>query len=269
VNTTYVKSEDEVLYNIRYCKGKFTNTTWPEMEGNGKMDTVQICKGKTYLYMKDMKKCKETGEWMKEFFYSKSCFSKYFLVVKRLETTLVGIDKYKVATYCEAAAETMKFEKEKEGCGPGKQYSMRPHFLFNMFLDKKGCVDVPTTCNCEKTSIDEPCEGRFKIVMDKKPSSNYGRRLSEANGDSEESMKKKWTFICDGKWIPYGGAFYECEGIKQEYKEMDYYNYHSSKNCTGTYGASMFKEISGGFTMCNGKSSFEEIMSIPVVAPPT
>lgn len=137
-----------------------------------------------------------------------------------------------------------------------------------MFLDKKGCVDIPATCNCEKSSIDEPCEGRFKIVMDKKPSANYGRKLSEANGHSEIPVKTKWTFICDGKWVPFGKAFYECEGIKQEYSERGYCNYHDSRNCTGIFGASMFKEESGGYELCNGMNSFEHTMSIPI-GPPT
>jgi len=76
---------------------------------------------------------------------------------------------------------------------------------------------------------------------------------------------KNWTFICDGKWIPQGHAFYECYGIKQEYAAVDaeMLHYHSSKNCTGIFGASMFSDKSGGYKMCSGENTYDETMELP------
>lgn len=124
VNSTTVKSDYEVFYDVRYCNGKFSNKTTPKMDGNGDIEYVQICKGKNYLHMKDLKKCNETGQWVQEYFYSKSCFSKYFIILKHFPSS-EPVYKFQVATYCEKAAETIRFDKKKEGCGSGKNHSMK------------------------------------------------------------------------------------------------------------------------------------------------
>eukprot|EP00210_Caulerpa_lentillifera_P000580 g561.t1 len=249
INTTVIKSDDEIKYYGRCCEGKFTNETIDKMENMYEMNTVQCCKGKSIVYMETKKKCKETGTWKKKYFYSKSCFSKYIMLVKPLPP-IPGAYRFEVATVCETAAETIKMSDMKSESS-----------------EKKESV-VSTTCNCKETSFDKPCQGRFEMIMEKKMEiGNYGRRLTEeANSKgSWKSKDKTWTFICDGKWVPYGKALYECEGMKQEYTDME--GYHSSKNCTGIYGAGMFKEKSGGFSLCNGINTFAEDISIPFYGP--
>eukprot|EP00210_Caulerpa_lentillifera_P002268 g2178.t1 len=80
-------------------------------------------------------------------------------------------------------------------------------------------------------------------------------------------MEKTWTFICDGEWKPYGSAYYECVGKKQEIIESYYYN--SSKNCTGMFGTGMFEGKKGGYKICSGKSDFHEVVVVPAFSPPT
>lgn len=86
------------------------------------MDTVQLCKGKSFVMMKSMKKDAVTGEWKKAFFFSKTCFSKYIIAMKKLPPT-PGADHFEVATHCEVASHTVvtrQDEKEKEPPTLGK-----------------------------------------------------------------------------------------------------------------------------------------------------
>jgi len=132
---------------------------------------------------------------------------------------------------------------------------------------KNATAPVPAKCNDKPSNIDKPCEGRFMITLKQKPSLSFRRVLMKKHGWS--CNDKNWTFICDGKWKPEGHQFYECDGIKQEYVDMPEYKYHSSRNCTGVFGASMFKDQTKGYFLCIGENTFDEKMTIAARPPPT
>eukprot|EP00210_Caulerpa_lentillifera_P002267 g2177.t1 len=68
-------------------------------------------------------------------------------------------------------------------------------------------------------------------------------------------MEKTWTFICEGEWKPYGSAYYECVGKKQEFADFGF-TFKSTKSCIGTFGATMFEGKKDEYKICNGQSTF-------------